>query len=94
MVRGARQRVTLNKPISTGFTILEISTLILYQFYYDYLKPKFGNKCTLLVTDTASFCCHTETQDLYQDMSQNLDIFDTSNFDKDNLLYATKTIES
>jgi len=35
MVRGARQRVTLSKPISIGFAILEISKLIMYQFYYD-----------------------------------------------------------
>jgi len=90
MVRGARQRVTLNKPISAGFTILEISKLVMYRFYYDYLKPKYGNKCTLLFTDTDSFCCHIETQDLHQDMSQNLDLFDTSNFDKDNPLYTTK----
>ena len=61
-VRGARQCVTLNKPISVGFTILEISKLITYQFYHDYLKPKYGNKCTLLFTDTDSFCCHIETQ--------------------------------
>ena len=38
LVRGARQRVTLNKPISVGFSILEISKLIMYEFYYDYLK--------------------------------------------------------
>ena len=50
MVRGARQRVTLNKPISVGFSILEISKLIMYQFYYGHLKPKYGDKCTLLFT--------------------------------------------
>jgi len=94
MVRGARQRVTLNKPISVGFSILKISKLIMYQFYYDYLKPKYGNKCTFLFTDTDSFCCHIETPDLYQDMSQNLDLFDTSNFDKDHPLYTTKNHRS
>jgi len=55
MVREARQRATLNKPISVGFAILEISTLIMYQFYYDDLKPKYGDNCTLLFTDTNSF---------------------------------------
>ena len=55
MVRGARQRVTLNKPISVGFSILEISKLIMYQFYYDSLKPKYGDKCTFyLQTPIAS----------------------------------------
>ena len=42
-VRGARQRVTLNKPISVGFAILELSKLNMYQFYYDHLKPKYGD---------------------------------------------------
>jgi len=90
MVRVARQRVTLHKPISVGFSILEISKLIMYQFYYGYLKPKYGDKCTLLFTDTDSFCCHIQTEDLYQDMSENLDLFNTSNFNKEHSLYTTK----
>ena len=90
MVRGAKQTVTLNKPISVGFTILEISKLIMYKFYYDYLKPKYGDKCTLLFTDTDSLCCHIETDDLHADMAQNLDLFDTSNFEQDHPLYSTQ----
>jgi len=49
LVRGARQRVTLNKPISMEFSILEISKLMMYEFYYDYLKPKHLDRCKLLV---------------------------------------------
>ena len=62
----------------------------MYEFYYDYLKPRYGNKCTLLFTDTDSFCYHVEIEDLYLDMSQNFDLFDTSNFGKDHPLYTTK----
>jgi len=40
LVRGARQRVTLNKPISVGFSILEFFKLMMYEFCYDYLNPK------------------------------------------------------
>jgi len=69
IVRGAKQTITLNKPISVGFTILEISKLIMYKFYYDYLKPKYGDKCKLLFTDTDSLCCHIQTGDLYADMA-------------------------
>ena len=90
MVRGAKKVITLNKPISVGFTVLEISKLIMYQFYYDYLKPKYGDRCTLLFTDTDSLCCHIETDDLYADMAQNLDLFDTSNFEQDHPLYSTQ----
>jgi len=58
LVRGACQRVTLNKLISVGFSILEICKLMMYEFYYDYLKPKYLDRCKLLFTDTDSFCCH------------------------------------
>jgi len=82
MVRGAKQTITLNnKPISVGFTILEISKLIMYRFYYDYLKPEYGDKCKLLFTDTDSLCYHIQTGDLCGDMAENIEHFDTSNFE-------------
>ena len=88
MVRGARQRVTLNKPISVGFAILELSKLIMYQFYYDHLKPKYGDNCTLLFTDTDSFCCLIQTHDIYRDMGEHIELFDTSNFEATHPLYS------
>jgi len=88
LVRGACQRVTLNKPISVGFSILEISKLVMFE--YDYLKPKYSDRCKLLFTHTDSFCCHIQTEDLYKNMSQNLDLFDTSNFETTHPLYTTK----
>ena len=88
MVRAAKQTVTLNKLIAVGFTILEISKLIMYTFYYNYLKPKYGDRCKLLFTDTDSLCCHVETDDLHADMSRNLDLFDTSNFEQGHPLYS------
>ena len=90
MVRSAKKTVTLNKPIAVGFVILEISKLIMYRFYYDYLKPKYGDGCKLLFTDTDSLCCHIQTNDLYADMAENLDWFDTSNFEQDHPLYSMK----
>ena len=88
MVRAARQKILLNKPIAVGFCILELSKLTMYQFFYDYLKPKYQERCMLLFTDTDSFCCQIETTDLYKDMSEAMDLFDTSNFDTDHPLYS------
>jgi len=88
MVRGARSRVMLDKPIAVGFAILELSKLTMYQFYYDYLKPKYGDRCHLLFTDTDALCCEIQTGDLYDDMRQNLDLFDASNFDQKHPLYS------
>jgi len=62
----------------------------MYEFYYDYLKPEYMDHCRMLFTDTDSFCCHIQTEDLYHDMSQNLELFDTSNFNKTHPLYTTK----
>ena len=90
MVRAARQKVFLNKPIGVGFCILELSKLIMYRFYYDYLKPKYNTCCKLLFTDTDSLCCEIETPDLYRDMAQAMDLFDTSNFETDHSLYSTR----
>ena len=90
MVRAARQKVRLNKPIAVGFCILELSKLIMYKFFYDYLKPKYGDRCMLLFTDTDSLCCEIETQNLHQDMSEALHHFDTSNFEPDHPLYSTR----
>jgi len=53
MVRGARTRVELNKPIAVGFCILEISKLIMYRFYYKVLKAKYG--------ENALCCSPTQT---------------------------------
>ena len=88
MVRAARHKVFLNKPIAVGFTILELSELIMYQFFYAYLKPRYQDRCRLLFTDTDSLCCEIETTDLYKDMSDAADLFDTSNFDEDHYLYS------
>ena len=54
----------------------------MYEFYYDYLKPKYMDRCKLLFTDTDSFCCHIQTEDLYKDMAENIELFDTSNFEQ------------
>ena len=81
MVRGARTQVKLNKPIAVGFCILEISKLIMYRFYYEVLKAKFAENCSLLFTDTDSLCCEVRTDDLLKDFGTILHELDTSNFD-------------
>jgi len=46
------------KPIFIGLKILEISKLIMYRLFYDYLKPKYEGKCKLLFRETDSLCCY------------------------------------
>jgi len=69
MVRAARSKVKLNKPIAVGFSILKISEFIMSKFYYDHLEVKYQDRCSLLFTDTDSLCCEIQTDDLYSDMT-------------------------
>ena len=79
-----RQKVVYNKPIYAGFSILDISKTIMYDFLYGYIKPKYGNNATLLYTDTDSLILQITTENFYNDMRENLDKFDTSNYSQDN----------
>ncbi len=75
-----RKKVTLNKPIYAGFCVLEISKTLMYEFHYNYIKAKYGDKAQLLFTDTDSLCYHIKTEDLYLDFYKNKKLFDFSEF--------------
>lgn len=72
--------VKLNKPIFTGFAILELSKLHMYKFHYDFVKNKYGNKAKLLFTDTDSLCYDIRTDDIYKDIQKDKSQFDLSNY--------------
>jgi len=78
IVRAQREKVLLKKPIVVGFCILDLSKLIMYKFFYDYVKPRYGKKCKLLFTDTVSLCLEIKTPNLYRDMNKAMDLFDTT----------------
>ena len=76
--------VQLNKPVYLGASILDVSKVLMYDFHYDYVKPKYGDKVQLLFTDTDSLCYELWTDDFYQDISPDVEsMFDTSNFPKE-----------
>ena len=78
-----KTEVKLNKPIYLGEAILDISKTLMFEFWYDYLKPMSGDKIRLCYTGTDSFIMHIKTEDFYKDISADVDKwFDTSNFDK------------
>ena len=89
LVESTRGKIVLNKPIAIGFTILEYAKLVMYEFYYDCLLPRYGEKIHMCFTDTDSFICHVETPDVHADMATMLDWFDTSNFPADHPLFST-----
>ena len=58
-------KVKMNKPIYLGLCILEISKIIMYEFWYDYVKNKYGNKARLCYMDTDSFVINIKTNDSF-----------------------------
>ncbi|KAK3088565.1 hypothetical protein FSP39_020689 [Pinctada imbricata] len=85
-----KPNIVLNRPIYAGFCILELSKIFMYQFHYEFMREKYGNRASLLFTDTDSLCYEVKTHDFYHDMMTDLDRFDTSNFEKDHFLYSKK----
>ena len=73
-------KVKMNKPIYLGLSILDISTIAIYEFWYDYVKIKYHDKARLCYMDTDSFVVNIKTKDFYKDISQDVNKrFDTSN---------------
>lgn len=84
-VQMERLKVTYNKPIYIGFSVLELSKLLMYNFYYDFLKPLYQKNIQLCYMDTDSFILLIHTDDIYNDMKLHLSKFDTSNFPPNNI---------
>ena len=70
-------------------SILDLSKHLMYDFYYNELKKQYGDRCEVLYTDTDSLLLNIQTEDVYQDMAQNIDWYDTSDFPQDHPLYSS-----
>ena len=78
-----RTKLVLNKPIYLGMSILDISKNLMYDFHYNYIKPKFSDDSRLLFTDTDSLCYEIRTEDFYEHIANDVHrLFDTSNYPK------------
>ena len=83
------KKLTLNKPIYVGFTVLEISKLWMYQFHYDQMLNWFDN-ISLCFTDTDSLLYRIEGQDAYEVMKEHADMFDFSEYPFEHFCYDKK----
>ena len=73
----------MNKPIYLGMSILGISKTIMYEIWYNYVKPKQKDKAKLCYMDTDSFVIHIFTEDFFEDINNDVERwFHASNYDK------------
>ena len=77
-------KVVMNKPVYLGQAILDLSKIVMYEFLYDYMLPKYGNNLKLCYMDTDSLMYRIETEDFYEDIAKDVSKrFDTSGYCKD-----------
>ena len=84
-----KTRLVLNRPVYVGMSILDLSKHLMYDWYYNNLKAYYGDRAQLLYTDTDSLVLKIQTEDVYADMAQTAEQYDTSNYPKDNALHST-----
>ena len=72
-----KTRIKVTKPLYLGMLILDISKILMYGFWYDYINPKYEDRAKLSYTDTDSFIIYIKTEDISNDVEG---WFDTSNY--------------
>ena len=82
MVHEIKETLTLDRPAYVGMCILDLSKTLVYDFYYNYIKKKYGSRAKLLFTDTDSLCYDVETGDAYGDDWADKDKFYNSDYAK------------
>ena len=73
-----KTKVKMNKPIYLELSILEISKILMYELWYDYMKPKYNDNIKLCYMDTDIYVMNIKTEDFYKDIANDVEKrFDT-----------------
>lgn len=75
----------MNKPIIIGMSILDISKWLMYDFYYNFMKQRYGHNVELVYTDTDSFVLDVKTECIFTDMNHDIRKYDTSDYPENNI---------
>ena len=86
-----KTQIIISKPVYSGLSILDLSKTVMYKFWYDYVKLKYGENAKLCYMDTDSFIVQVKTDDICKDIAEDVETrFDTSNFKTDKPLTKGK----
>ena len=89
-----KSRLVLNKPVYVGMCILDLSKTLMYDFHYNFIKAKYGEKAILLFSDTDSLCYEIKTEEVYEDLLEHRDMFDNSDYPKSSNLFFSENKKS
>ena len=80
-------QILMNKPVYLGLSTLDLSKALMYEFWYFYVKPKYGENAKLYYMDTDNFFVHVKTDDIYKDITEDVETrFDTSEIERETSL--------
>ena len=82
IVQSQKKIIKLDKPIACGFSVLENAKYAMGDFWYNVLKPKYGERIKLILSDTDSFIYGVYTNDAYEDMYQIRHLLDLSGYNE------------
>lgn len=85
-----KTKVLINRPIYAGQVALDLSKLLMYDFFYNYIQAKYGRQCQLLMTDRVSLLFKVQTDDMYNDMKEDEQYFDFSDYSVDHFLHSDR----
>ena len=79
-----KTEILMKKPVYLVLSMLELGKMLMYEIWYDYIKPKYGEKAKLCYMDMDSFILYIKTDESYKDIAEDLETrFDTSNYEMD-----------
>ena len=79
-----KAKVKMNKPVYLGMSILDISKTLMYEFWYDYIKPKYQDKGKLCYVDSDRFVIYIKTEDFHKDIANDVEkCSETFNYNED-----------
>ena len=67
-----KTQILMNKCVYLGLSILELKKTVMYELWYDYVKPKYGQKAKLCYMNTASFIVYIKTDNIYKDIAEDV----------------------
>ena len=87
-VHKIKENLTLNGPAYVCMCILDLSKTLMYDFHYNYIKKKYGNRAKLMFTDTDSLTYEIEAEDVYKGFWNDKEMFDNSDYPENSSYYC------